>query len=110
MHRYRGGSYGRPVQTLNSLALDLGLHSPSEIAKLVNTTARDVDGRGGHLSTGIIGTKHLLSALSRYGRADVALEVATTTEYPGWGYMVAQGATSVRVMMHKCGIIGNCLF
>jgi len=41
-----------------------------------------------HLTTGIIGTKYLLEALSKYGRTDVALAIAAQTTYPSWGYMI----------------------
>ena len=96
MKGYKSGTYGKPVQTLNGLALDLGLHNAVETAALVNVTANDVtDLHNGHLSTGIIGTKHVLSGLSLNGRADVALAMATTTSYPGWGYMASEGATSL---------------
>ncbi len=49
----------------------------------------------GHLSTGIFGTKFLLNVLSRYGRSDVAWEIVSTKTFPGWGYMLEKGATTL---------------
>ncbi|NBC29696.1 MAG: family 78 glycoside hydrolase catalytic domain [Spirochaetes bacterium] len=49
----------------------------------------------GHLDTGIVGTRYLFDVLSDLGRTDLALRVATTPSYPGYGYMLANGATSL---------------
>jgi alpha-L-rhamnosidase len=49
----------------------------------------------GHLSTGFIGTPFLLDALVQSGRADIAYKIITQEDYPGWGYMVKNGATTV---------------
>ena len=51
-------------------------------------------------STGIVGTKHLFDSLSapqeaQMGRADVALAIVTNPTYPGYGYWLSQGATSL---------------
>ena len=48
-----------------------------------------------HLTTGIIGTKYLFPLLTRMGRADLAYDLATQTSYPSWGYMIANGATTL---------------
>lgn len=49
----------------------------------------------GHLTTGIFGTKYLLNALTAAHRPDVAYEVINQTTYPGWGYMLETGATTL---------------
>jgi len=49
----------------------------------------------GHLSTGMIGTQWLMRTLTENGRADIAYRLATNTTYPGWGYMVENGATTI---------------
>lgn len=49
----------------------------------------------GHLQTGFLGTPHLLEALTRAGRVDLAYELLERTEHPGWLYPVTQGATTV---------------
>jgi len=50
---------------------------------------------GGKLRTGFLGTRPLLAVLSEYGYADLAYEVASDPEFPGWVYMRRQGATTV---------------
>jgi alpha-L-rhamnosidase len=41
-----------------------------------------------HLTTGVLGTKYLIDALSMYGRSDVAWALATQTTYPSWAEMM----------------------
>lgn len=49
----------------------------------------------GHLDTGMLGTKFLLRFLSDAGRDDLVLAIYQKRDYPGWGYMVEQGATTL---------------
>ncbi len=49
----------------------------------------------GHLSTGIFGTKMLFDVLRAYNRNDVAYTVADQRDYPGYGYMVKNDATTL---------------
>ena len=49
----------------------------------------------GHISTGVIGTQWLMRWLTLYGRADIAYRLASIRTYPSWGYMAANGATTI---------------
>ena len=49
----------------------------------------------GHISTGVIGTQWLMRWLTAFGRADIAYRLATNRDYPSWGYMVENGATTI---------------
>jgi alpha-L-rhamnosidase len=55
----------------------------------------DIEKRGNHLSTGFIGTKDLMLALSKIGREDVAYRLLHQETFPGWGFSIKQGATSI---------------
>ncbi|HWR50043.1 MAG TPA: glycoside hydrolase family 78 protein [Bryobacteraceae bacterium] len=48
-----------------------------------------------HVGVGLVGAQWLMRALSDNGRADIAFKVATQKTYPGWGYMIEQGATTI---------------
>jgi alpha-L-rhamnosidase len=48
-----------------------------------------------HLDCGILGTKYLLHSLTDLGEAEVAYRIVTQTDYPSWGYWLAQGATTL---------------
>ena len=48
-----------------------------------------------HFNTGIFGTKYILEALSTSGYPNIVFNVVNSPSYPGWGYMVEQGATTI---------------
>jgi alpha-L-rhamnosidase len=48
-----------------------------------------------HISTGLIGTQFLMRGLSANGNANLAYTLAANKTYPSWGYMVANGATTI---------------
>jgi alpha-L-rhamnosidase len=49
----------------------------------------------GHLSTGIFGTKFMFDFFRESNRNDVAYTVANQHTFPGWGNMMAHGATTL---------------
>lgn len=49
----------------------------------------------GKLTCGFLGVRFLLPTLCEIGRADIAYRLITNTEYPGWGYSVVNGATTI---------------
>ena len=55
----------------------------------------DIEGRGGVLSTGFLGTPFSLDVLADVGRADLVYDLLLRTEFPSWGYMIAKGATTI---------------
>lgn len=89
------GGYASNNQASNSFALWLGIVPPQHRERVVDNLVRDVERRDGHLTTGNLCTKFLLEALSDHGHADVAMHIATREDYPSWGYMLANGATTL---------------
>ncbi|MEI7828588.1 MAG: family 78 glycoside hydrolase catalytic domain [Prolixibacteraceae bacterium] len=49
----------------------------------------------GHFTTGIFGTKYILEALSMTGHADEVYKIVNSSAYPGWGFMIDHGATTI---------------
>jgi alpha-L-rhamnosidase len=49
----------------------------------------------GHLDTGMLGTYFLIQYLQQAGRNDLLYTIFNQETYPGWGYMLAQGATTM---------------
>ena len=49
----------------------------------------------GHFDTGMLGTYFLIRYLQESGRSDLLYTLVNQTTYPGWGYMLSQGATTV---------------
>jgi alpha-L-rhamnosidase len=93
---YRGVGDRGYRQTHNVLAVAFGL-TPDEATTrgAVDSIVADVRARGMKLNTGVLGTKYLLPVLTEHGHADVAYELAEQKEYPSWGYMLENGATSM---------------
>lgn len=88
--------YGGGTQTANAMALFLGLVPERDIGSVSFYLERDLlDHHNNHLTTGIIGTKYLMPALTETGRSDMAYDLAVQTTYPSWGYMIAKGATTI---------------
>lgn len=90
------GEFGPHTQAAQAFALFYGLVPTDEQNAATRVLVDDVLVRHkGHLTTGIFGTKYLLSALTQLGRADVASQIVTQKTFPGWGYMLEKGATTL---------------
>ena len=87
--------YDNNTITANLLPLYFGITPPQERSRVFRNIVDKIDANHGHISTGVVGTQWLMRSLTAEGRADLAYTMATTTEYPGWGYMVKQGATTI---------------
>lgn len=91
-----GKNYATGSQTSNISALAFGLVPESDRQGVLNSLVNDIlVKRQGHLHTGNIGTTCIMDALPALGGSDALYRVATATDYPGWGYMARQGATTV---------------
>ncbi len=91
----QSGGYGSNNQACNSFALFLGLVDKARIPRVVENLVKDVKAHDYHLTTGNLCTKYVLEALTEYGHPEVALKIATQETYPSWGYMLANGATTL---------------
>jgi len=84
------------TQSGQVFALHAGLLAPPDRAAGVQWLLDDIRGpQEGHLSTGIFGTKFALDVLSAEGHAQAVFDVVRQETYPGWGYMLANGATTL---------------
>jgi alpha-L-rhamnosidase len=85
-----------PNQTSNVLPLYLDMvpddRKVQVVASLLQSVVRQQDY---HVDTGILGTRYLLDVLTDNGHGEAAWRVATQKSYPGWGYMLAEGATTL---------------
>jgi alpha-L-rhamnosidase len=92
-HVPRTGRFDNGTQSAQLFALWYGL-SPEPTATL-RGLFDEIERHGGHLSTGIFGTKMLFDVLRRTDHPDVAYRVANQRDFPGWGYMLGRGATTL---------------
>jgi len=88
--------YDNGTQTSSVLPLRFGMvpagHEKGVFENLVKNIM--VDNKG-HIATGLIGAQWLMRTLCNYGRPDVAYTIATQEDYPSWGYMIKNDATTV---------------
>jgi len=54
-----------------------------------------INGINAHFTTGIFGTKYILEALSQAGYADQVYGIINSRVFPGWGFMIGKGATTI---------------
>lgn len=89
------GGVGNDSQTSYILALAFDLLPQELRGAAADRLAANIRQRGGKISTGFLGTPHVLDALASGGHAGLAVELLTQTGYPSWGYMVMKGATTM---------------
>ncbi len=84
------------TQTSSVLPLAFGMvpddRKKQVIARLVKKIEVESDD---HVGVGLIGAQWLMRTLTENGQGDLAFKIATQTTYPGWGYMISKGATTV---------------
>ncbi|MCJ7487686.1 MAG: twin-arginine translocation signal domain-containing protein [Candidatus Aminicenantes bacterium] len=90
------GRYASATQAAMAMALVPDLLPETEKGPAFEALlAKTVSPEGPRLMNSIFGTKWLLEALSASGRADVAYDLVNRSSFPGWGYMLEKGATTL---------------
>ncbi|WP_353114856.1 family 78 glycoside hydrolase catalytic domain [Microbacterium sp.] len=83
-------------QTVYALALQFDLLTDSAQRAGAGARLAELVAEAGHrVSTGFLGTPHVLDALTETGHADVAFRMLTATESPSWLFPVTMGATTI---------------
>ncbi|WP_067433289.1 family 78 glycoside hydrolase catalytic domain [Nocardioides jensenii] len=88
------GQVGTGSQAGYAMAIDMGLVPEEQLDAVGRKFVAAIKARDWHLSTGFLGTPHLLPALSAVGRDDVAYRLLLEKQYPSWLYEVTKGATT----------------
>ncbi|TFG97250.1 MAG: hypothetical protein E4H13_11205 [Calditrichales bacterium] len=96
-HRYfdaESGNYTDGSQMANAFPYLLDL-VPQEYKAIVlkNLVTDIIDKQNSHLTTGVLGTKYMIDALTLGGRSDVAYKLVNQTGYPSWSDMVEKYTT-----------------
>jgi alpha-L-rhamnosidase len=89
------GTLAGDTQAGYALALHYDLIPASQRTKVGERLQQAVRRRGGHPSTGIVATLPLFEALTATGQHDAAVRMILRRTPPSFGYMVAQGATTI---------------
>jgi alpha-L-rhamnosidase len=95
----RSGTYHGDIQTeyrqsANIVPLEYGLVPKEKQEAVLDNLIQDLHAKGDRLSTGFLGTSALMEFLP-LANPELAYKLATQENYPGWGYMIKQGANSM---------------
>jgi alpha-L-rhamnosidase len=88
--------YESATQASYVLPLAFGLVPDDSRPRVIQNLVDDIMiQHHGYTTVGLLGMQWLMEVLTDTGHADVALTIATRTERPSWGYMIAHGATTI---------------
>lgn len=90
------GQYSNGTQTSCVLPLAFGL-VPDDFRKRIfdHLVDKIENETHGHVGTGLVGGQYLCRVLTDNGRPDLVYKIASQKTYPGWGYMIENGATTI---------------
>ncbi|ODP39557.1 alpha-L-rhamnosidase [Sphingomonas turrisvirgatae] len=91
----KDGTCGNGSQTSQVLSLAFGLVPDDRRAAAATVLAANIRARGMKLSTGFLGTPYLLDVLADAGLHEEVAGLMLQREYPSWGYMPLNGATTM---------------
>lgn len=89
----RGYPYGENSQCENALPLFFDIVPERAKARVIGNLIKDIE-RTGHLTTGFIGTKYTMDALTKVGRPDAGYRLLTLETHPSWASMT-KGRTTM---------------
>jgi alpha-L-rhamnosidase len=101
------GSYGDGGG--NILALKMGVPA-EQYEKVVSALRRSVSANGGHLDTGIFGTRFFFEVLAENGMNDLAFEAMNKTTEPSFGHWIELGSTTTREQWDEGGSHNHPMF
>jgi alpha-L-rhamnosidase len=89
-------SYANGTQLYEAMPMLMGV-TPEPLRPAVLQRLEDeiLVQKKGHVDTGIHGTAYLIKSLLGQNRNDLVFAMVNQKTYPGWGYMLEQGATTL---------------
>jgi len=88
--------YDNGTQTSFILPLAFGMVSDDQRTRVFNNLVKNItELTHSHVGCGVVGSQYLYRVLSDNGRTDLAYTIATQADYPGYGYMISKGATTI---------------
>ena len=89
------GKYDNATQSAQAFALWYDLAPEKRKEVVIERLLEDIKSHNGHLSTGIFGTKMMFDVLRKNNLNEIAYSIANQRDFPGWGYMIENGATTL---------------
>jgi alpha-L-rhamnosidase len=89
------GTVSGNTQTGYVMALAFGLLPSNLTQPAADKLAAKVAASNGHLSVGFLGVENLLPVLAEHNHTATAYQILNQPDFPGWGYMINHGATTI---------------
>lgn len=90
------GQYSNGTQTSCVLPLAFGMVPEDFRERIFQHLVEKIEKEThGHIGTGLVGGQYLCRVLAEGGRPDLVYAMASQKDYPGWGYMIEHGATTI---------------
>jgi len=90
------GHYATKSQTSEILPLALDIVPEENRQQLIENIAKTItEADGGKLRVGHVGLPGFMESLVANGLGQIVYDAVNHTKFPGWGYMIDQGATTV---------------
>ena len=96
-HHYYGHSQRNYRQSANAIPLHFGMADEAQRESIGKNLVANITELGGTLNTGTVGTRSLMKVLPALGAsgAEAAWKLLIKTDYPSWGHMLKNGATTI---------------
>jgi alpha-L-rhamnosidase len=95
-HYLVDGNYDDGTQTANSTPLLLGMTPEDSDQAVMDSLVNDIiETNNGHLTTGLVGTKVLVDALTARARQDIVWLLVNQTGFPSWSDLLKDGRTTL---------------
>jgi alpha-L-rhamnosidase len=89
------GNVGIHTAAAQAYALYFNIIPDNSVDEVLQVLLKDIAANNYHITSGIFGTKFLMEMLGKTGNGNIAYMMATQKTFPGWGYMIANGATTL---------------
>lgn len=93
--RKDGKGFGTGSQSCNAISLNLGLCEGADKKAAQDSLLKAIIEKDYHSTLGNQAYRHMFEAMTDAGYAEVVYKVLTNPTYPGWGFMLEMGATTV---------------
>lgn len=92
---FNGRYYEKGNQGSDAFALFAGAPDKKNTPAVLDHLIGEISSRGYTFDTGFVGTRYLFNVLDRYERNDVVISMLLCNEYPSYGNMLKNGATTI---------------
>jgi alpha-L-rhamnosidase len=89
------GIYGNGGQTSMAGAVYFNIVPDNIRDMVVENLLKEIEKQEYHIDAGVVGTRYMLKAMSDIGFSNIMYEIANQKDFPGWGYWIGQGATTL---------------